>query len=148
MCPWSLSAETEQQILAARAKTGWGEMRLSVLCGGRHRSSIGKVLRRHGVSRLPKSPRRSSRRYEWAEAGALLHFDALRLPKFDRPGHASASGPHAARVVLTGHPRRIYSVSSSASGACPGPQYVDFSPTHEFQRVLDHLTGTAAPADA
>jgi transposase InsO family protein len=86
-CPWSLSAEDEQQILDARARTGWGEMRLTVLCGGRHRSSIGKVLRRHGVSRLPRSPRQSSRRYEWAEAGALLHFDALRLPKFDRPGH-------------------------------------------------------------
>ena len=86
-CPWSLSVEAEQQILAARAKTGWGEMRLSVLCGGRHRSSIGKVLRRHGVSRLPKEPRSTSRRYEWAEAGALLHFDALRLAKFDRPGH-------------------------------------------------------------
>jgi transposase InsO family protein len=86
-CPWSLSVEIEQQILTARAKTGWGEMRLSVLCGGRHRSSIGKVLRRHGVSCLPKQPRQSSRRYEWSEAGALLHFDALRLPKFERPGH-------------------------------------------------------------
>jgi transposase InsO family protein len=86
-CPWSLSVEVEQQILDARAKTGWGEMRLSVLCGGRHRSSIGKVLRRHGVSRLPRAPRQSSRRYEWAQTGALLHVDALRLPKFDRPGH-------------------------------------------------------------
>lgn len=86
-CPWALSVEVEQQILQARATTGWGEMRLSVLCGGRHRSSIGKVLRRHGVSRLPAEPRRSSRRYEWAEAGALLHIDALRLAKFDRPGH-------------------------------------------------------------
>src|SRR4051812_47627589 len=27
--PWSLSVEAEQQILDARAKTGWGEMRLS-----------------------------------------------------------------------------------------------------------------------
>jgi transposase InsO family protein len=86
-CPWSLSVEVEQQILSARAKTGWGEMRLSVLCGGRHRSSIGKVLRRHGVSRLPRAPRPAARRYEWAESGALLHLDALRLPKFDRPGH-------------------------------------------------------------
>jgi transposase InsO family protein len=86
-CPWALGAEIEQQILDARARTGWGEMRLVVLCGGRHRSSIGKVLRRHGASRRPKQPRASSRRYEWAQAGALLHIDALRLPKFDRPGH-------------------------------------------------------------
>jgi transposase InsO family protein len=62
-------------------------MRLPTLCGGRHRSSIGKVLRRHGVSQRPKTPRASSRRYEWAQAGALLHIDALRLAKFDRPGH-------------------------------------------------------------
>jgi transposase InsO family protein len=62
-------------------------MRLAVLCGGRHRSSIGKVLRRHGASQRPKPPRHSSKRYEWAEAGALLHIDALRLAKFDRPGH-------------------------------------------------------------
>src|SRR4051794_11459651 len=42
-CPWALSAAQEAQILDARARTGWGEMRLSVLCEGRHRSSIGKV---------------------------------------------------------------------------------------------------------
>jgi transposase InsO family protein len=86
-CPWALGAAEQRQILDARAKTGWGEMRLSVLCGGRHRSSIGKVLRRHGVSAQPTAPRRASRRYEWAQAGALLHIDALKLPKFDRPGH-------------------------------------------------------------
>jgi len=99
-CPWALSAEQEAEILAARAKTGWGEMRLTVLCGGRHRSSIGKVLRRHGASRLPKQPRQSSRRYEWAQAGALLHIDALRLPKFDRPGHW-ATGDRAGRTRYT-----------------------------------------------
>ncbi len=86
-CPWALSDEQQQRILAARARTGWGEMRLSGVCDGRHRSSIGKVLRRHGKSKLPRAPRASSRRYEWADAGALLHIDALRLPKFQRPGH-------------------------------------------------------------
>ena len=99
-CPWALSAAQEQQILQARARTGWGEMRLSVLCDGRHRSSIGKVLRRHGVSRLPKQPRQSSRRYEWAQAGALLHIDALRLPKFDQPGHW-ATGDRSLRTRYT-----------------------------------------------
>src|SRR5688572_7060872 len=86
-CPWALSSQQEAQILDARAKTGWGEMRLPVLCVGRHRSSIGKVLRRHGVSQRPTHPRSHVRRYEWADAGALLHVDALRLAKFDRPGH-------------------------------------------------------------
>jgi transposase InsO family protein len=85
-CPWALSAEAERAILEARAKTNWGPMRLTWLTG-RHRSTCWKVLHRHGVSRRRHGQRQSHRRYEWAEAGALLHIDALRLPKFDRPGH-------------------------------------------------------------
>jgi transposase InsO family protein len=126
-CPWALSAEQEQQILDARARTGWGEMRLAVLCGGRHRSSIGRVLRRHGVSRLPRSPRQSSRRYEWTETGALLHLDALRLPKFDRPGHW-ATGDRSQRTrytrndtvligVIDDHTRLVYAELHSAENA-------------------------------
>jgi len=34
------------------------------------------------------------------------------------------------------------------TSADPKPSGVDFSPTHEFQPVLDHLTGAPAPADA
>jgi transposase InsO family protein len=86
-CPWALTVEAEQAILDARAKTNWGPMRLTWLTG-RHRSTVWKVLHRHGVSRQRRGPgRQTSRRYEWAEAGALLHIDALRLAKFDRPGH-------------------------------------------------------------
>jgi transposase InsO family protein len=86
-CPWSLSAEDEQAILDARAKTNWGPMQLTALTG-RHRSTCWKVLRRHGVSRRRRGqPRQTTRRYEWAEAGALLHIDAFSVPKFDRPGH-------------------------------------------------------------
>jgi len=86
-CPWALSAEQEQAILDARERTNWGPMQLQFLCG-RHRSTIWKVLKRHGVSRQRRSERRqSTRRYEWTEAGALLHIDAFELPKFDRPGH-------------------------------------------------------------
>ena len=86
-CPWSLSAEDEQRILDARAKSNWGPMRLMALTG-RHRGTIYKVLKRHGVSRRRRSPKqRTTRRYEWAQTGALLHIDAFRAPKFDRPGH-------------------------------------------------------------
>src|SRR3954470_16987344 len=86
-CPWALSAEAEQAILTAREKTNWGPMQLQFLCG-RHRSTIWKVLKRHGVSRQRRSERpQTTRRYEWAQAGALLHIDAFELPKFDRPGH-------------------------------------------------------------
>ena len=85
-CPHALGAEVEQRILDARAKTNWGPMRLQAICG-RHRATIWKVLKRHGVSRRRRSQRQTFKRYEWAQPGALLHIDAMRLPKFDRPGH-------------------------------------------------------------
>jgi transposase InsO family protein len=74
-------------ILDARSKTNYGPLQLQFLTG-RHRSTIHKVLVRHGVSRRRRTERpQTSRRYEWAEAGALLHIDAFELPRFDRPGH-------------------------------------------------------------
>ena len=86
-CPWALSEQAERQILEARAKTNLGPMQLAFLTG-RHRSTIWKVLARHGCSRrLRAAERQSSRRYEWAEAGALLHIDAFSIPKFREPGH-------------------------------------------------------------
>jgi len=129
-CPWALSAQTQAQILDARAKTGWGEMRLPVLCGGRHRSSIGKVLRRHGVYDRPKVPRPASRSYEWTQAGALLHIDALKLAKFDKPGHW-ATGDRSDRTravsgtlgetvvigVIDDHTRLVYAELHAAENA-------------------------------
>ena len=86
-CPWALSAEQERAILEAREKTNWGPMRLTYLTG-RHRSTVWKVLARHGRSRRRRScERQTTRRYEWAEAGALLHIDAYSVAKFDSPGH-------------------------------------------------------------
>jgi transposase InsO family protein len=86
-CPWALSDEQERAILAAREMTNWGPMRLTCLTG-RHRSTVWKVLHRHGCSRRRRREERPSpRRYEWAEAGALLHIDAYSAAKVDRPGH-------------------------------------------------------------
>ena len=99
-CPWALSAEQERVILDARAKTNYGPMQLQFLCG-RHRSTIWKVLHRHGVSRQRRTERpQTSRRYEWTEAGALLHIDAFELPRFATPGHwahGDRSEPHKTR---------------------------------------------------
>ncbi|MDQ3933189.1 MAG: DDE-type integrase/transposase/recombinase, partial [Actinomycetota bacterium] len=68
---------------------------------GRHRSTVWKVLRRHGCSRRRRcGPRQSTRRFEWAEPGALLHVDAMQLPRFERPGHwatGRAGGHHRSR---------------------------------------------------
>jgi transposase InsO family protein len=86
-CPWALSAEAEQRILHARARTNLGPARLAGLVGYR-RSTVWKVLRRHGCSQRRRSaPRQTTKRYEWAQPGALLHIDTMQLPKFDRPGH-------------------------------------------------------------
>src|SRR5512147_1961556 len=86
-CRWQLSADEEQRILAAPERTNWGEMRLQAVWG-RRRSTSGRVLRRHGASRRRRSSeRQTTRRYEWAQPGALLHIDGFELPKFDTPGH-------------------------------------------------------------
>jgi transposase InsO family protein len=118
-CPWALSAEQEQAILSAREKTNYGPMQLQFLTG-RHRSTIWKVLHRHGVSRQRRSERpQTTRRYEWTEAGALLHIDAFELPKFEVPGHwahGDRSEPHKTRGagkikvigVIDDHTRLVY----------------------------------------
>lgn len=86
-CPWRLTEVEERVILDARVKTNWGPMQLQYLTG-RHRSTIWKVLARHGVNRQRRTIKPvSTRRYEWTEAGALLHIDAMELPKFEVPGH-------------------------------------------------------------
>jgi transposase InsO family protein len=86
-CPWRLAPEVEQRILDARERTNLGPARLAGIVGYR-RSTIYKVLARHGRSRRRRSPQpRSTRRYEWSEPGALLHMDAKQLPVFSEPGH-------------------------------------------------------------
>jgi transposase len=86
-CPWRLSEENERRILEARERTNLGPARLAGIVGYR-RSTIWKVLHRHGCSRRRRTPKeRFTRRYEWSEPGALLHIDAKRLQVFDSPGH-------------------------------------------------------------
>jgi hypothetical protein len=53
---------------------------------GYRRSTIWKVLKRHGCSQRRRTPpQRFTRRYEWAEPGALLHMDAKQLAVFTEP---------------------------------------------------------------
>ena len=127
-CQWALGGEDERRILEARARTNWGPMRLSAITG-RHRSTNWKVLKRHGQSRRRRDrERQTSRRYEWAEAGALLHIDAYEAPKFDRPGHwehGERSGRHrtrrAGKTVVIGviddHTRLAYCELHAAENA-------------------------------
>jgi transposase InsO family protein len=127
-CPWALTDEQEQAILQAREKTNYGPMQLQYLTG-RHRSTIWKVLARHGMSRQRRTERpQTTRRYEWAEAGALLHIDAFELPKFAVPGHwahGDRSEPHKTRRagkikvigVIDDHTRLVYTEIHGAENA-------------------------------
>jgi transposase InsO family protein len=85
--PRRLSAAEEEPILRARRQTNLGPGRLAGICR-RARSTIWKVLHRHGLSQRRRGARESYRRYEWSEPGALLHVDVARLARFNRPGHA------------------------------------------------------------
>jgi transposase InsO family protein len=85
--PRRLSAVEEEPILRARRETGLGPGRLAGICRS-PRSTIWKVLARHGLSRRPSGARQTYRRYEWSAPGALLHVDVARLARFERPGHA------------------------------------------------------------
>src|SRR5918999_2441423 len=84
--PGRLTEAEEEPILRARRETNLGPGRLAGIVR-RARSTIWKVLHRHGLSRRPRAPRESSRRYEWSQPGALVHVDIARVPRFERPGH-------------------------------------------------------------
>ena len=79
--PRRLSVEAEAEILAAREHTGAGPQVIAALLG-RAASTIGKVLRRHEQSRLPRAPRPLVQRYERDHPGELVHIDTKKLGRF------------------------------------------------------------------
>jgi transposase InsO family protein len=95
--PRRLPPEAERQIVAARKRTAYGPVRLSGLVP-HPPSTIGKVLRRHGCSRLPRpdAAARCARRYERERPGELLHVDTKQLGRFWEPGKR-VLGPDAGR---------------------------------------------------
>jgi transposase InsO family protein len=93
--PRRLTTAEEAPILRARRETGLGPGRLAGICR-RARSTIWKVLHRHGLSARRGSARETYRRYEWSRPGALLHVDVARLARFEYPGHR-ATGVRAER---------------------------------------------------
>jgi transposase len=84
--PRRLSWAEEEPILRARRQTNLGPGRLAGIVR-RARSTIWKVLHRHGLSRRQRAERASYRRYEWSRPGALLHMDVKKLARFSVPGH-------------------------------------------------------------
>ena len=114
--PRRLSAAEEEPILKARRETNLGPGRLAGVCR-RPRSTVWKVLHRHGLSRIPRGERQTYRRYEWSRPGALLHMDVKRLARFSEPGHATTgerrersrgAGWEYLHVVIDDHSRLAY----------------------------------------
>lgn len=79
--PRRLSRELEQRILAAREYAKAGPL---IVAGqlGLPPSTVWKVLRRYGVSRLPRPARGPVVRYERERPGELVHVDIKRLGRF------------------------------------------------------------------
>jgi len=79
--PRRLAAEVEDEIIAVRRRTNAGPQVIGAIVG-RAASTVGKVLRRRGESRLPKPPRDPVVRYERERPGELLHVDSKKLGCF------------------------------------------------------------------
>jgi transposase len=119
--PRRLPAEVEQRIVATRRRTAYGPVRLAGLVP-HPPSTIGKVLRRQGYSRLPRpqAAARCARRYERERPGELPHVDTKQLGRFWEPGKrvlgAEAGRPHRNRrigwqhlhVAIDDHSRLAY----------------------------------------
>jgi transposase InsO family protein len=116
--PRRLTASEEEPILRARRETNLGPGRLAGIVR-RARSTIWKVLHRHGLSRRRRGERQTYRRYEWSRPGALLHMDVKRLGRFREPGHrvlgreakherSRGAGWDYLHVVIDDHSRLAY----------------------------------------
>ena len=84
--PMRTPVEVEARVCAERERTGWGPRLIAGQVGLAH-STVHAILKRHGRSRAPRTPREAFRRYEWPCPGDLLHMDIKRYRRFRRPGH-------------------------------------------------------------
>ncbi len=79
--PRRLSASAEAEILRARRELEAGPMVIAAVLE-RPASTVHKVLRRFGCSRLPRPARDRRVRYERERPGELLHVDTKKLGRF------------------------------------------------------------------
>jgi len=85
-CPHRTRARLEQWILSLRAQRLSGPT--IAYRTGIARATVGNILRRHGVGRLPPlEPKPPVRRYEWARPGQLVHIDTKALGRIAGVGH-------------------------------------------------------------
>lgn len=126
--PRRLPAEAEQEILDWRIKLGAGPAVIATIVE-RPASTVGKVLRRAGCSRLER-PRRDRRvRYERERPGELLHVDTKKLGRFweigkrirqDGINRSRRAGWQYLHVAIDDHSRLAYCelLPSERKGDC------------------------------
>ncbi len=123
--PRRCSTELEGRILAARAASRDGPARLGAILGV-PASTLGKVLRRAGVSRAPRARRQEVVRYERQRPGELLHLDTKRLGRFHAVGkrilrdgvqRSPRAGWQHLHVAVNDHGRIAYCEVLAGQGA-------------------------------
>jgi transposase InsO family protein len=114
--PRRCSRELEQRILAARAYAMAGPL---IVAGqlGLPASTVWKVLRRYGVSRLRLPAREPVQRYERSRPGELVHVDIKKLGRFwtigkriygDRLARNRRAGWQYLHLAIDDHSRLAY----------------------------------------
>jgi transposase InsO family protein len=128
--PRRLSVLEELEIVAIRQRTQAGPRVIAAITG-RPASTVGKVLRRWGCSRLPRPERDPVRRYERSRPGELIHVDTKKLGRFHVVGkrilkddvqrNRNAGWQHL-HVAIDDHSRLAYSevLAGQDKHACAG----------------------------
>jgi len=114
--PLRLSAEAEAEILRWREHLRAGPLVIAAAVD-RPASTVGKVLRRAGCSRLPRPQRDPRVRYERDRPGELLHVDTKKLGRFFQVGkrilqdgvqRSPGAGWQHLHVAIDDHSRLAY----------------------------------------
>ena len=114
--PRRLALEAEREILHWRHELGAGPAVIATIVE-RPASTVGKVLRRAGCSRLERARRDPRVRYERSRPGELLHVDTKKLGRFweigkrirrDGVNRSRRAGWQHLHVAIDDHSRLAY----------------------------------------
>jgi transposase InsO family protein len=126
--PRRLSVSDEERILACRRELKAGPLVIAAVLE-HPPSTVGKVLRRAGCSRLPRHRRDPRVRYERERPGELLHVDTKKLGRFFHVGkrilkdginRSRRAGWQYLHVAIDDHSRLAYCevLTSERKDAC------------------------------
>jgi hypothetical protein len=85
--PTRTAADIEQRVYAERERSGHGPRLIAGRTGVAH-STVHAILRRHGLSRIPKAPREAIVRFQWPCPGAPCRWTPSAWPVSAGPGIA------------------------------------------------------------